>query len=333
VRKSRDAFGWRAKLFFGAAGFAAVALLVIFGAANATSHVSPHASRAQQQSQSQTQSQTQSGAPAAPSITYEYEVASIKRFIPVSGMNMAGRAGFSETPDGLDARIIAVSFIIQRAYGVEGYQISGAPDWVNSERYIIEAKMDGSVIDALQKLSPDDRTLARRQMLQKLLAERFNLAIHRENKELQVYNLVVAKNGPKLQEAKPDTPDADASKAGIRYGTIMFWGGHLRARGAPLLSLAQILTLSLHRPVLDKTALPGKYDITMNWTPDENPSQAPSGPQGSSGGAPIGQLPSDPSGGPSLFTAIQEQLGLKLESGKAPVEMIAIDHVERPSGN
>jgi uncharacterized protein (TIGR03435 family) len=226
--------------------------------------------------------------------------------------------------------------LILRAYGVDAYQISGGPDWINSERYDIDAKFDGATADELQKLSPNDRILARQQMLQTLLIERFNLTIHRDTKELQIYSLIVAKNGSKLKEVKLDDVEANKPKVGPPPGRMdMTVGGALgqiRGFASPLANLTLGLTNYLHRPVIDRTGLTGIYDFTLRWTPDENQAQGSSGAQGPAGSA--NGLPStDPSGGASLFTAIQEQLGLKLESAKGPIELIVIDHVERPSGN
>jgi bla regulator protein blaR1 len=265
----------------------------------------------------------------------EYDVASIKRAIPPRG-NLPGRIGTSDTPDGLTARFVTINQLIQRAYAAESYQISGAPDWLNSERYDIDAKFDSSTADELQKLNPDDRILARQHMLQTILAERFNLTIHRENKELQTYSLIVAKNGPKLQEVKLEDADPSKPKAGPAPGTAQMTvgsaGGQMRSFASSLTSLTRMLTNYLHRPVIDKTGLAGIYDFTLRWTPDENQSQGSSGAQGPAGSA-NGLPSSDPTGGASLFTAIQEQLGLKLESAKGPIELIVIDHVEGPSGN
>jgi uncharacterized protein (TIGR03435 family) len=307
-----------------AVGLSAVVVPLIFGAANAA----PHLARPQQQSQIQTTAPA-----AARPVTYEYDVASIKRVNPGRGINIAGRIGTSETTDGLTLRFVTMKILLQMAYAVDNYQLSGTPDWVNSERYDIDAKMDSPAADELQRLGRDERTLVRQQMLQKLLAERFNLTIHREKKELQVYMLVVAKKGPKVPEAKPDDTSSDQPKAGPGFGVLYMWGGHLKGHGVPLATLTSLLTAVLHRPVLDKTGLMGKYDLTLNWAPDENPSQSASGPQGPPGSWPNDPLPPDSNGGPSLFTAIQEQLGLKLESGKGSVEIIVIDHVERPSEN
>ncbi len=281
------------------------------------------------------QSQTQDQSEQRPAL--EYEVASIKLFVIERGANPSGRIGYSETPDGLVAERATVRQLIQRAYGVEDYQISGAADWVNSEHYDVEARLGSPAVDELQKLSPNDRIQARQHMLQTLLADRFNLTIHRENKEVQVYMLIVAKNGPKLQQAKPVVAESDKPKnsaaAGNGYMTVGGDGGVMSGQGVLLATLARMLTAYLHRPVLDKTGLIDKYDFTLRWTPDQIQPQRSSGSQGPPGDSSNTLPATDPNGGPSLFTAIQEQLGLKLESAKGPVEFIAIDRIERPSGN
>jgi uncharacterized protein (TIGR03435 family) len=194
--------------------------------------------------------------------------------------------------------------------------------------------MDSSVADAIRKLDPEQRKDARQQMTQALLADRFKLSIHRETKELPVYALVVAKNGPKLQEAKPDAtysnglkgPDGVARKGVMRMGL-----GEVTGQGLSISSFARLLSQQLGRTVIDKTGLTANYDFTLHWTPEEGEGQLFKGtglaPQGADSAAPA------ESSGPSLFSAIQEQLGLKLESQKGPVEIIVIDHVEKPSQN
>ena len=296
-----------------AAGLLTVGVAVVFGLIASTS--------------SWAQSQTQDK--SANSGALQYDVASIKRFTPGGPPNLNGFHPFVETPDGLVVRTATVKMLILRAYGVDAYQISGGPDWLNSERYDIDAKFDGTTADKLQKLSPDERILARQHMLQTILAERFNLAIHRENKELQTYSLIVGKNGPKLQEVKLEDAGPSKPKVGPAPGridmTVGGTGGQVRGFASPLSNLTVMLTNYLHRPVIDKTGLTGKYDFTLRWTPDETQAQVSSSANG---------LPSaDPTGGASLFTAIQEQFGLKLESAKGPIELIVIDHIERPSGN
>lgn len=194
--------------------------------------------------------------------------------------------------------------------------------------------MDAGTADALEKLSRDQRVLAGQQMLQALLANRFKLTVHRETKELTIYKLVIAKGGPKLQEAKPgDTypnaqtfPDGTHPGAGSMQGSQL--SGKVTAQAVPIAELAHDLTQMLGHPVLDKTELKGVYDFKLQFTPDDRLLPP-------SGLAPNERLPLPPadSNAPSLFDALREQLGLKLESGKGPVEVIVIDHVERPSAN
>ena len=237
------------------------------------------------------------------------------------------------TADGFIATGVPLIMFIQSAYGIfDADRISGAPSWPNSERFDIDAKMDGAAIDALKNLSPADRTLARQQMLQKLLADRFKLTIHHETKELPAYTLVIAKTGSKLQEGKPGDTYANGYRdSGGRGGpgTVQIKGrGGLVAQGAPIVNLAGMLSWLLGHNVVDRTGLTGKYDFTLQWTPDEGESPMLSNATSAANAQP----PPDPNG-PSLFMALQDQLGLKLESKKGPVEIIVIDHLERPSGN
>ena len=321
MHKFHQMLGTRRKQFLSATRLATLAIPILAGV------IGFAATLAQPQSQDK----------PAHKLALEYDVASIRAVIPGSRRSILSGRPFSETPDGLVAKLVTLKLLIQWAYAVDNYQISGAPDWLSSERYDIDAKFDSSAADELQKLSPNDRILARQQMLQALLAERFNLTIHREKKELQVYALIVAKNGPKLQEAKLDDTESSKSKGGPASGTgSMVVGGswgQMKGYASPLANLTGMLTTYLHRPVLDRTDLTGKYDFTLRWTPDENQPQPSSAFQGPPGSSPNGIPSTEPSGSPSLFTAIQEQLGLKLESGKGPVEFVVIDHVERPSGN
>ena len=235
------------------------------------------------------------------------------------------------TPDGFSATT-TVQMMIRVAYGIEDNQISGAPGWVGSEKYNVEAKMDQVTADKLKKLGETQVMPARQQMLQTLLADRFKLAIHRETKELPIYSLVVAKSGSKLHEAKPgDTyPNGIKAPAGLPapHAThLMRMGrGELTAQGIAMDQIAHLLTQQIGRTVVDNTGLKGNYDFTLHWTPDQS---APTlnGPSGD----PDGSTSSE--SGPSIFTAIQEQLGLKLESQKGPVEILVIDHIEKPSEN
>jgi uncharacterized protein (TIGR03435 family) len=154
--------------------------------------------------------------------------------------------------------------------------------------------------------------------MQTLLADRFHLQLHRETRELPAYTLTVAKGGSKLEQSKSRE---------LR----MNWGmGRFDYRGAPMSMLATTLTQLAGRIVVDQTGLTGNYDLTLQWTPDEAQSQVfrRAGDWASAGEASIPDA-----SGPSLFTALKEQLGLRLEATKAPIEMLVVDHAEHPSEN
>jgi uncharacterized protein (TIGR03435 family) len=215
------------------------------------------------------------------------------------------------TPDGFSATNVTLQNLIQWAYGVEGFQIFGAPNWLNLERYDLKAKVDRSVANDMRNLTEEQLRSKQQPMLLELLADLIKLQVHRETRELPVYELVVEGKGAKLQQAMAgELPQ-------LRFGK-----GLIAGRAAPLSlapngrpSLVRMLSLELQRPVLDKTGLKSTYDFSLEWTPDDR----------------LGV-----EHGPSLFVAIQEQLGLKLlpsNEQTAPVEVLVIDHAERLSGN
>jgi uncharacterized protein (TIGR03435 family) len=237
------------------------------------------------------------------------------------------------TPEGISVMGVTLGDLIREAYGLGEDQITGAPEWINSARYDLEAKLDKSVADELRKLSPDQITVVTRRMRQSLLADHFKLTLHSETKELQRYNLVVAEDGPKLQEAKsaeasarPQGPDGLGHPGMMRMGP-----GSLDGRGLHVGEVAGLLSHQLGRTVVDQTGLKGTYDVELRWTPREgelplDKSLLPKVPIAAN--APL----SDPSG-PFLFDAIQEQLGLELKPQQSQVQILAIDHVEKPLEN
>jgi len=181
----------------------------------------------------------------------------------------------------------------------------------------------------MQKLSPHDQNLARQQMLRTLLADRLKLTIHRESKELPVYLLVVGKNGQKLQEAKPGAIYPNGLGPGYMTSSSNAVAETMTFQAVPISRLATILEGRLGRPILDRTGITGNYDFTLKFSTDRAQTQSVPGDSPNTQPPPY-QIDPD---APFLLTAIQQQLGLKLESGKGPVEVIVIDHVERPSGN
>lgn len=203
-------------------------------------------------------------------------------------------------------------------------QLPKEPAWIASEKFDIDAKIDDSDVEAMSKLPPDQKLEQYRLMMRTLLAERFRLRVGNHTKELPVFALVIAKGGPKL------TPSAAAAKQ-----MPILAGGSRGALKAVSVSMAMFSRwLSgredmSNRVVIDATGLTGTFDFTLNWTLENLRStlQSSAGPGQGPAGAAADSLSS------SIFTAIQEQLGLKLESRKAPVEVLVIDHVERPSPN
>jgi uncharacterized protein (TIGR03435 family) len=197
------------------------------------------------------------------------------------------------------------------SYGVNLKQIVDTPPWVETEKYDITAKPEGEGM-------PNDKQW--RGMLQKLIAERCKLTFHRDKKELSVYVLSVAKGGPKLTKSEGDPNGLPG----------LFFRGRLGDLGVRNATMGDFTSMILQgavfdRPVLDQTGITGRWDFTLDWTPDDS--------QFRGMGATIPPSTDGANAPPPLFTAIQEQIGLKLDATKAPAEIIVIDHVEKPSEN
>jgi uncharacterized protein (TIGR03435 family) len=230
----------------------------------------------------------------------EFEVASIKPAAPqpighVSTRTSTNHATQSE-PGRLNYTYVNVQQVLCEAYRVFLYQLSGGPAWLETDRFDISAVIPAGTQRNQVPL-----------MLQALLVDRFRLALHREMREMSVYALVVSKNGPKFKAAQSSTGISSHSDGGPIHVTA--------AIGMD--GFANYLSQRLDRPVLDQTGLKGPFEITMDWAPDSL--QRP--------GA------GDDLSGPSIFTALQEQLGLKLEGRRAPIEILVIDRAEKPSEN
>jgi uncharacterized protein (TIGR03435 family) len=249
-----------------------------------------------------------------------FEVASIKP-------NKSGDRGvrIENQPGRFRAVNVSLKFLIEFAYDLKDTQLAGATGWISSENYDVDAKVESAGGED-HKLPSDEELEQRRQMVQSLLADRFKLVLHRDSKELPVYALVVAKSGAKLHESA--APSSDGPKQGQRMARM--GRGELTMNTVPIAMLCDALSRISGRNVIDHTGLKGNYDIALKWTPDESEGQMFKGPgDGDKRDAPP---PSDATG-PSLFTALEEQLGLKLESQKGAVDTFAIEHVERPSAN
>jgi uncharacterized protein (TIGR03435 family) len=224
----------------------------------------------------------------------EFEVATIKPAPPQSEGHTSTRMSSDTDTGKLNYTNVNLKEVIGKAYKVQQYQITG-PDWIETERF-----------DIVAKFAPHSGADQLPLMLQALLADRFNLALHRETRELPMYALVVTKNGPKFKSSETET-GISSNSSRTRW--------HVTAK-VTMRGFAEFLSDEAGRPVVDRTGLTGSYDMTLDWAPDD------------------ASAANDSTAGPSLFTALQEQLGLKLEATKGPVEMLAIDRAERtPTAN
>ena len=271
------------------------------------------------------------GAAAAADISkpVAFDVISVK---PADPSNMRG--GIRLSADGFSMSSIRVDLSLNEGFQLGPNELTGEPDWAKSEGWDINAKVASEDVDALKKMSFDDR----RRMFIQVLQERFGLKYHTEKRELPVYALVVAKGGPKMTEAKEE-PDAVKNVGKGGPGKLMGNPGHITAEGTTTEFLSNVLSRMIGRKVVDKTGLNAHYDFTLTWAQEQSGGDAgeksmmrgPGGPGGPAGGP--GGGASDPGSGASVFTAVQEQLGLKLEPQKAMVDIIVIDHLEKPSEN
>jgi uncharacterized protein (TIGR03435 family) len=258
-----------------------------------------------------------------------FEVVSVKP-------NQSGGLGIQVNtpgPDRFTATNIPLRDLIRFAYDVQDVRLIGGPDWIRSERFDVVAKAE----QPFPAWGPAGPPMPLLLMVRTLLADRFGVAVHQETRELPVYALVVAREdrkfGPditpskldceKQAQAGPRPPPGprgggDAPPTcGMRIGP-----GQMVMGGTPMSQFATVLSNFVQRVVLDRTNLPGMFDFRVSWTPD----QIPKGPP-PPGAPPL--PPVDPNG-PSLFAALQEQLGLKLEATRAPLEVLIIDRAERP---
>jgi uncharacterized protein (TIGR03435 family) len=207
------------------------------------------------------------------------------------------------------ARNVTLKHLLVNAYGIREGLISGLPAWASTTRFDVDAKVTGPG-QSLRGLSMEQRQA----MLAVVLADRFHLKSHTELKTLPVYELVIMKDGSKLTPSTAASPPK--GPAPNPFGTMDVHNGSISAEGVAIAQLAGNLSFPLDRTVIDRTGLTGRYDFRLRWTPDtvaadNAPTDAP----------------------PDLFTAIQEQLGLKLQPAKGPVETLVIDHVELPTEN
>ena len=242
-------------------------------------------------------------APMVPGAKPDVEVATVKPHQPGNQTVMFGMQGGT-----LVIKDLTLGFLMSFAYNLPARQIAGKPGWMDTDKWDIDAKPDTPGM-------PNESQF--RVIVQKLLAERFGLQFHEEKRKVAAYSLVVSKDGPAMTKA------AGASSS---PKVLLYPQGVLIAQSVTMADLAQDLQSIFGQPVVDKTGLvEGRWDFTMRWTPDET--QFADVPE------PVRPPADDANEPPPLFTAIQKQLGLKLEAQKADVPVLVIDHVDHPSPN
>jgi uncharacterized protein (TIGR03435 family) len=267
----------------------------------------------------------------APAARPEFEVASLKPNTSGNGMiNIRPPAGGRFTAT--NARL---KMLIGLAYKVQNFEILGGPGWIDSDGYDVTAKAADSNI-GIEQLRP---------MLQTLLEDRFKLAVHRETRDVPVYALLPARNGPKLPEAKeggcvpfgpdkpPPPPPAPGQFPPTPCGGFFMGPNHMEGGKISMTQFVNSLSNILGRPVIDKTGFKGTFDVKLDFSPEGTAFAGRGGFRPPPGGGGPPDAPQNVDAPPSIFTVVQEQLGLKLESQKGPGEVLIIDHAEKATEN
>ena len=239
-------------------------------------------------------------------VTARYEVASVRQ-----NLNPEPRWKLEFTDDGLRAMDVTLFYAMQEAYGLYDEQLwFGIPSWTKEKRFDIEAKYD---VEKFPHLTMEQKQA----MLQRLLKERFALKVHYEAKEFPLYALVIAKNGVRITRSKSGDPRSTEPQGPICLVTGTRTRGHLEMYGCEVSSFAAQIKYrgNVGRTVVDQTGLTGPYDFKLEWTPENTP------------------VTDSVNAGPSIFTAVEEQLGLQMKPTKGSLDTIVIDHVEMPSEN
>jgi len=283
------------KLLLCTAACLAIALPIAFGLLNATP------SRAESQ----------------PPTTPKFVSVSIKPHPSEGNGFVMSKMMMSPIDGDFTANNVSPHSLLQLAYHIQDTQLAGEPEWFKSTTYDIDAKVDQSVVDEMHKLSEDQRNLVNQHMLQQFLAEYFKVTLHQESRDLPVYELLIAEGAPKLQKAD-------------KHGFMHMGVGELSSQGTPVTLLTAQLSQRLGRTVVDKTGLDGDYAFNLHWTPDAEEQAriraAGLPPELMKAGQPAAS-------GPPLVTAVEEQLGLKLQPQTERVQVLVIDHAEQPSQN
>lgn len=203
-------------------------------------------------------------------------------------------------PDGIEITNLTIDTLLWNAFEIKSEgQIVGCPGWAKSDRFDVRAKLSVEDAEVWEKLRGGERDEQWHRLNRQILEDRFAMKAHIEKRELPVYDLVVAKQGSKLKQSAPGSG-----------GVSNYGPGKISAKSTAISSLIVNLSGTVGRIIIDKTDLTGKYDFELSWAANN-----------------------EPDAGPSIFSALQDQLGLKLDPAKAPVDVVVIDHIERPSEN
>jgi uncharacterized protein (TIGR03435 family) len=225
-----------------------------------------------------------------------------------------GNISFNSAPAGISIKGAPMVNLVMESYALfnaNDNQVEGLPPWAKTKRFDITGKVAEADIPKLRGLTREQSGA----MLLSVMVDRFHLVAHTEVRQMPVYALVVAKHGSKLVATDPDAfGPAGSHVSGCKAGCMSSSERHLDGKGVGTEGIARFLTNKLHRTVIDRTGLTGKYDFALDWKPEEE--------QGADAG-----------NAADLLTAIQEQWGLKVEAAKGPVEFVVVDHVEEPSAN
>jgi uncharacterized protein (TIGR03435 family) len=249
-----------------------------------------------------------------------FEIASIK-----PDHSNADAMTIHTEPDRFIGANVNARFLIEFAFNLQRFQLSGGPGWINSENFDIDAKQDDREAAALQTRPASESLTQMRLMMQSLLADRFHLKVTHDTKQVTIYTLSVGKSGLKISET-PHAPASAVSGPPRQKGVYLAGPGHFVVKDSSISSFAAAISRQpeINTLVVDHTGLDAHYDFELQWTPaDPIPTAATS----NANPAAIDMA------GPSLFTALEEQLGLKLAPSKGPMETVEIDSIEEPAAN
>lgn len=306
------------KLLLSTLGVAAIAVPIVFGL--------------ESPAHSQQQASAQEASAKTFAFTRGYQQVSVT---PGESVNGVIQTRIVFTPDSLKAKNQTLQELLKLAYGVQASQISGGPDWIATAVFNVEAKLDDSTVSELKKLSPEQQKMERDLMFQNLLADQFKVALHRESRLLPAQVLMIAKNGPKFQAAKPgDTyPNGIKNRDGLPAGPHKFNFGPdgLVVQALPMSFAASSLATHLGQPVIDRTGLVGDYDFTLSFSPRVETTVHTNEQTGAKETTmPVNSISAHNA---TLLSAIGDQLGLKVEPQTVPLPVLIIDRAEKPATN